>query len=322
MCAAYCADLVDIRRAQERIDPFIHTTPVFTCRSIDQVAGRQVWLKCESFQRGGSFKLRGALNAVHQLPEEQAAKGVVTHSSGNFAQALAIAAAARDIPATVVMPADAPEVKKAAVKGYGARVVECVPTLEAREATAAKVIAETGGTFVHPYDHPHVVAGQGTVALELLEQVPDPGTVIVPVGGGGLVSGIALAFQEMWPSTMVIAAEPVGADDAFRSRAAGRLIPQTDPRTVADGLRTSLGQHTWPVVRDVVADVWTVDDAAIMSAMRLLWERAKLVIEPSGAVGLAALLTHRHRLPMKGTVAVVLSGGNVDLERIDWTTGA
>jgi len=187
---------------------------------------------------------------------------------------------------------------------------------------AAKVMKETGATFVHPYDHPHVVAGQGTVALELLEQVPDPGTVIVPVGGGGLVSGIALAFKEMWPSTMVIAAEPTGADDAFRSRAAGRLIPQTGPQTVADGLRTSLGKHTWPVVRDVVADVWTVDDAAIMRAMRLLWERAKLVIEPSGAVGLAALLAHRHRLPMNGTVAVVLSGGNVDLERIDWTAGS
>jgi len=319
MCAAYCADLVDIRQAAERIDPFIHTTPVFTCRSIDALAGRQVWLKCESFQRGGSFKLRGAVNAVHQLPEEQAEKGVVTHSSGNFAQALAIAAATRGIPATVVMPSDAPEVKKAAVKGYGAAVVECVPTLQAREEMAAKVIAETGGTFVHPYDHPHVVAGQGTVGLELLEQVPDPGTVVVPVGGGGLVSGIALALRELWPSAMVIAAEPTGADDAFRSRAAGRLIPQTDPNTVADGLRTSLGQHTWPVVRDVVADVWTVDDVAIMSAMRLLWERAKLVIEPSGAVGLAALLANRHRLPLTGTVAVVLSGGNVDLERVDWS---
>jgi threonine dehydratase/serine racemase len=284
---------------------------------MDRWRGKTMFFKCEPFQRTGSFKIRGALNAVLSLSDERAAAGVVTHSSGNFAQALALSASLRGIPAHIVMPSNSPQVKRQAVAGYGGRITLCEPTLAAREESAARLVAETGGTLLHPFDHPDVIAGQGTLALELVEQVPDLDAVVVPIGGGGLVSGIALALAELRPSVRVFAAEPAGADDAARSKAAGRLIPQEDPRTIADGLLTSLGQHTWPVVRDLVEQVLVVDDVATREAMERIWTRMKVLIEPSAAVGLAAVASEEFgQLPGLERVAVVLSGGNLDLEKL------
>jgi threonine dehydratase/serine racemase len=315
----YAADLAAIRAAAERIGGHVHRTPVLTSRTLDEQAGRALFFKCENFQRGGAFKMRGALNAVLSLTDEQAAAGVVTHSSGNFAQAVAIAAGIRGIDAHIVMPSNAPEVKRRAVAGYGARIVPCEPTLEARESTSNAVRAETGATFLHPYDQDDVIAGQGTVALELVEQVSDLDAIIVPVGGGGLISGIALALRELAPSVRVFAAEPTGADDAYRSKQAGQLIPQTDPNTLADGLLTSLGERTWPVLCDHVEQVICVDDDAIVEAMRRIWERMKIVIEPSSATAVAAALSETFcLLDNMSRVAVVLSGGNVDLDRLPW----
>lgn len=317
--AAHAVSLADVRAAAERIAGRAHRTPVATCGTIDRLAGRALVFKCEQLQKVGAFKFRGACNAVSRLPEGIAARGVVTHSSGNHAQALALAARMRGIAAHIVMPSNAPAVKKAAVIGYGARVVECEPTLEARERTAAAVLAETGATFVHPYDHPDVIAGQGTAALELMEQAPELDAIVAPVGGGGLVSGICVAAHGLAPRIRVFAAEPAGADDAARSLAAGRIVPQTSPRTIADGLLTSLGELTFPILRDHVEQVILVTDEEIVSAMRLLWERAKMVVEPSGAVPLAAVLSDAFRaLPGMPRVGVVLSGGNVDLARLPW----
>jgi threonine dehydratase/serine racemase len=307
----YAADLSDIQAAAERIRGFAHRTPVMTCATLDRLAGRRLFLKCENFQKAGAFKFRGACNAVMKLPADLAARGVVTHSSGNHAGALALAAKMRGIPAHVVMPRNAPAIKRRAVEGYGGRVIECEPNLAAREAAAQQVLAETGGTLIHPYDHPDVIAGQGTIALELLEELPDLDAIVAPVGGGGMVSGISIAAKALKPDIRVFAAEPQGADDAARSKAAGRLIPQTGPNTIADGLLTSLGQNTWPVVRDLVDRVITVSDADIAAAMRLVWERAKLVIEPSAAVPVAVALSPD--FPGGQRVAIVLSGGNVTM---------
>jgi threonine dehydratase/serine racemase len=309
----------DVRAAAARIAGLVHRTPIATCATIDRLAGRRVFFKCENLQRGGAFKLRGASNAVARLGDADARRGVVTHSSGNHAQALALAAKRRGIPAHIVMPAGAPAVKRRAVLAYGARVVECEPTLEARERTARAVVAETGASFVHPYDDADVIAGQGTAALELLEEVPDLDAIVAPVGGGGLVGGTALAAGGVSPRVRVFAAEPAGADDAARSKAAGRLIPQTDPKTIADGLRTSLGALTWPLLRDRVERVIVVADEEIVTAMRLVFERAKLVVEPSGAVSLAAVLSSAFR-SLEGIerVGVILSGGNVDLDHLPW----
>jgi len=235
----------------------------------------------------------------------------VTHSSGNHAQAVALAAHMRGIPATIVMPSTSPAVKQRAVAGYGARIVLCEPTLAAREIDAAKVIDETGATLIHAYNEPRVIAGQGTVALEILAQVPDLDTLVTPVGGGGLLSGTAIAAKALQPDIQVFAGEPSGADDAARSKDAGRLILQTEPNTIADGLLTSLGSNTWPIVRDLVDGIVVVEDAQIRQAMRLIWERMKLVIEPSAAVGLAAVLSGH----VPGSrVALVLTGGNLDLD--------
>jgi threonine dehydratase/serine racemase len=307
----YAADLAAIRRARARICAHAHVTPVVTSRALDEMAGRALFFKCEMFQRGGAFKFRGACNAVFALSEEIAERGVVTHSSGNHAQALALAAKLRGIAAHVVMPATAREVKRRATEEYGARVYTCEPTLEAREQTARSVAQRTGAIAVPPYDHPDVIAGQGTIFLELAEQVSELDAVVAPIGGGGLISGLALAARELAPGVRIFGAEPTGADDAARSKAAGVLIPQTGPRTIADGLLTSLGELTWPVVRDRVHRVLTVSDAAIVSAMRLVWERMKLVVEPSGAVALAAVLEHAPELEGSKRVAVVLSGGNI-----------
>ncbi len=319
---AYAVDLAAVREAARRIAGVAHRTPVATCATLDGLAGRSLFFKCEHLQKVGAFKFRGAANAVLKLAPDVAARGVVTHSSGNHAQALALAARMRGIPAHVVMPRTASPVKKRAVEGYGARVIECEPNLAARESTAAAVLAETGGTLIPPYDHPDVIAGQGTAALELLEEVPDLDAVVAPVGGGGLLSGVAIAAHGVKPSIRVFAGEPKGADDAARSKAAGTLIPQTGPKTVADGLLTSLGNLTWPVIREQVERVVTVDEDEILRAMRLAWERAKLLIEPSSAVAVAAALSDEFRgLQGLRKVGVILSGGNVDLDRLPWLAG-
>ena len=314
-----------VRDAAERIRGHAHRTPVTTCAALDRRAGRALYFKCEHLQKVGAFKFRGACNAVLELPEPVAARGVVTHSSGNHAQAVALAAALRGIPAHVVMPSTAARVKRRAVAEYGARIIDCDPTLAAREATAAALLAATGGTLIPPYDHPSIIAGQGTAALELLEQVERLDAIVAPVGGGGLVSGLCIAVQASDPRIKVFAAEPSGADDAARSKQAGRLIAQTAPQTIADGLRTGLGELTWPVIRDRVEAVITVSEDEIVAAMRLMWERAKLLIEPSAAVAVAAVLAdafhalHPSRTPAGvSRVGVVLSGGNVDLDALPW----
>jgi len=308
-------DLSSVQAAAARIAGLAHVTPVMTCATLDKLAGRQLFFKCEQWQKVGAFKFRGAAHAVSQLDRSLAARGVVTHSSGNHAQALALAARMAGLPAYVVMPSNAPPVKQAAVRGYGATVTLCEPTLEARETTAAVVMAETGATFIHPYDNAHVIAGQGTAALELLDQVDDLAGLLTPVGGGGLLSGTCLAATSKSPRPRVFAAEPQGADDAARSLAAGRRILQTGPDTIADGLLTSLGELTWPIIRDHVERIITVSDAQIRAAMELLWLRAKLLVEPSAATVLAAVLTDEFKaLPGLPRLGLVLSGGNVELQ--------
>lgn len=311
--------LADVQAAVERIRPFAHRTPVQTCAALSRLAGRGLSFKCEVFQKAGAFKFRGACNAVWLLSDGEASRGVVTQSSGNHGQALALAARLRGIPAHVVMPDNTAAVKLNAVREYGAQVVLCPSSLSAREETAHRVVRETGGIYVPPYDHPAVIAGQGTVALEFLEQVPDLDAIIAPVGGGGLISGICAAAKALRPGIRVFGAEPAGADDAFQSKRAGRLIPQAAPKTIADGLRTSLGELTWPFVRDEVEQVFSVTEAAIAAAMRLTWERAKLMIEPSSAVPVAAVLGDEFKaLTGMDKVGVVLTGGNVDLDHLPW----
>jgi threonine dehydratase len=315
----YAADLQAVRDAAVRIAGVAHRTPVMTCATLDRLAGRSLFFKCEHLQKVGAFKFRGACNAVMKLSHADAARGVATHSSGNHAQALALAAQLRGIAAHIVMPSSASAVKLRAVADYGAHIVDCAPTLAAREQKAAAVCAETGASFIHPYDHPDVIAGQGTVALELIEQVADVQAIVAPVGGGGMISGICVAAKALRPAVRIFAAEPSGADDAARSKAAGRLIPQAAPRSIADGLLTSLGELTWPIIRDHVERIVTVSEEEIVTAMRLAWERAKLLIEPSAAVALAAVLTDEFKaLRRLDRVAVVLSGGNVDLDHLPW----
>jgi threonine dehydratase len=307
----------ELLAAAARISGWAHRTPVLTCATIDRAVGAAVFFKCENLQKVGAFKFRGATNAVFSLSDEEAARGVATHSSGNHAQALALAAANRRIPAHVVMPSTSAAPKKAAVLGYGARVVECEPTLASRESTLDEVVARTGAVFVHPYDDYRVIAGQATAAMELLADRPGLEVILAPVGGGGLLSGTALAAHHFSAGARVIAAEPAGAADAFRSMAAGRIVPSISPDTIADGLLTSLGERTFPIIRERVERIVTVPDAAIVRAMRMVWERMKMVIEPSSAVPLAALL--EGGLDVRGrSVGVILSGGNVDLDRLPW----
>lgn len=309
--------LQDIREASARIKPFVHRTPVLTCRTLDRLCGAHFFFKCENLQKAGAFKSRGATNAVFSLAPAEASRGVATHSSGNHAAALALAARRRGIRAYVVMPENASAVKKAAVAAYGAEITLCRPTLADREETLARVIERTGAAFVHPYNDPRVIAGQGTAAMELCEEIAGLDAVLAPVGGGGLLSGTALAVTALSPQTAVLGAEPLQADDACRSLRAGRLIPADHPDTVADGLRTSLGDLTFPVIREHVKDILTVSEEEILKAMRLIWERMKLVVEPSGAVPLAALLRARPELSDK-RIGLILSGGNVDLSNLPW----
>lgn len=308
----------DVEAAAARIAPHAQRTPVLRSRSIDALAGAELHFKCENLQRVGAFKIRGATNAVRNLPDEVAARGVCTHSSGNHAQALALAARERGIPAWIVMPTTAPAVKRAAVEGYGATVVECEPTLAAREAAAARIVAETGAEFVHPYDDPRVIAGQATCAAELLEDVAELDALICPVGGGGLISGTCLAVAELAPHVRIFAAEPELASDAYESKRLGERQPAFPPRSVADGLLTSLGERTWPFVRDRVDEVLPVDESEIVAATRFLWERMKLVVEPSAATVAAAILRHAPALRRFRRVGAILTGGNVDLDRLPW----
>lgn len=309
--------LTDIQGAAERIRPYAHRTPVLTCRSLDERVGARVFLKCENLQKVGAFKFRGACNAVFSLSTEQASRGVATHSSGNHAQALALAARLRGIPAYIVMPSNAPAVKQAAVAGYGGVITLCEPTLAAREDTLAQVVAQTGAEVVHPYNDVRVIAGQGTAALELLADAPDLDVIIAPVGGGGLLSGTALAAKALAPAMRVIAAEPAGADDAYRSLATGQIVPSVAPKTIADGLLTSLGTLTFPIIRQHVEQVVTVSEQAIIESMHFVWERAKLVVEPSGATPVAVLW--EGKIDLRGLrVGVILSGGNVDLTHLPW----
>ncbi len=307
----------DVRQAAARIRPHVHRTPVLTCRALDELCGAEIFFKCENFQKVGAFKMRGATNAVFGLSDAEAARGVATHSSGNHAQALALAARRRGVRAWVVMPANAPEVKRAAVRGYGAEIVPCRPTLAAREAGLQEVVSRTGAHFVHPYDDERIIAGQGTAALELLEDVSALDAVLTPVGGGGLLSGTALVVRALAPGTAVLGAEPERADDAWRSLHAGRIVPVDKADTIADGLRTSLGEKTFPLIQSLVREILTVSEQGIVTAMRLIWERMKIVVEPSAAVPLAALLERRAEVPGP-RVGIVLSGGNVDLEHLPW----
>ncbi|MFN8433667.1 MAG: pyridoxal-phosphate dependent enzyme [Anaerolineales bacterium] len=307
----------DIQEATKRIKPYIHRTPVLTNESLNKRVGTQVFMKCENFQKVGAFKFRGASNAVWSLTDKEASRGVVTHSSGNHAQALALAANMRGIPAYIVMPSNAPQVKKNAVAGYSGQITFCEPTLAARESTTESIRQSTGATVIHPYDNEHVIAGQGTAMLELLEDVPDLDVVITPVGGGGLLSGTSIAATEMKKGIRVIAAEPEMADDAFRSLQAGKIIPSMNPNTVADGLLTSLGALNFPIIKDRVEQVVTVSEAGILEAMKFIWERTKIVIEPSAATVIAVLW--EKKIDLSGLkVGVILSGGNVDLEKLPW----
>ena len=309
--------LDDISAAAKRIKPYIHRTPVLTNESLNEKVGAKVFLKCENFQKVGAFKFRGACNAVFSLSDAEAARGVSTHSSGNHAQALALAARLRGIPAYIVMPNNAPAVKKAAVAGYGGIITFCEPTLAAREATLAQIVEETGSEVVHPYNDERVIAGQGTAVLELLEEVPELDVIIAPVGGGGLLSGTSIAAKEIKKGIRVIAGEPEMANDAFRSLQAGEIIPSLKPKTIADGLLTSLGNKTFPIIQERVEQIVTVSEQGIVDSMKFIWERAKIIIEPSAAVAVGVLWARK--IDLTGlNVGVILSGGNVDLERLPW----
>jgi threonine dehydratase len=309
--------IVEIRQAAERIQPYAHRTPVLTCAGLDRLVGSKVLLKCENLQKVGAFKFRGACNAVFSLAQSDVERGVITHSSGNHAQALALAARLRGIKAYIVMPHNSPAVKKAAVEGYGGKITFCEPTLTARESMQAQVMLETGATPVHPYNNYRIIAGQGTAALELVQDVPNLDVILAPVGGGGLLSGTAIASTELSSRIRVIGAEPEGADDAFRSLAAGKIIPMDNPQTIADGLRTSLGDLTFPIIRSHVEQIVTVSETAIIAAMKFVWERMKIIIEPSAAVAVGLLW--EHKVDLTGLrVGVILSGGNVDLDSLPW----
>jgi threonine dehydratase len=303
----------DIEAAHARIKPYIHQTPVITSHGVDELIGGQLFFKCENLQKIGAFKARGAMNAVLTLTAEDLAKGVATHSSGNHAQALARAAKIMNTRSFIVMPRTSPEVKKRGVRGFDGQIFECEPTLAAREATLAEVVKKTGATEIHPFNNYAVITGQATAAKELIEEIGNLDFIIAPVGGGGLLSGVALAVEYFSPDTSVIAAEPAGADDTYRSMQSGKIEP-SQANSIADGLLTSLGDKTFPIISKRIKEVITVTDEEIVAAMRLVWERMKLIVEPSGVVPLAAALKAKDKFAGK-RVGVIFSGGNVDLER-------
>lgn len=307
----------EIQAAHQRISPYSHRTPVLSSKQVNEMTGGEIFFKCENFQKVGAFKFRGACNAVLSLTDEEASRGVATHSSGNHAQALALAARIRGIPAYVVMPENAPKVKVKAVKNYGAEVTFCASTLEARESTLKQVVEQTGAFFIHPYNDSRIVAGQATAALELLEDHPDLDIIMAPVGGGGLISGTALSAKAMKPDITVIGAEPAAADDAYRSFKSGTLIPVVKPDTIADGLRTSLGELPFSIIREHLDDIVTVSEPSIVEAMKYVWERLNMIIEASCAVPVAAVF--EKRVPVEGKkIGIIITGGNVDLDNLPW----
>jgi threonine dehydratase len=307
----------DILKAAQRIKPYLHRTPVLTSSAINQITGASIFFKCENFQKAGAFKSRGATNAVFSLDSYDIKQGVATHSSGNHAAALARAAQLKHIPAYIVMPENSSKVKIAAVKGYGGRITFCQPTLEAREEKLSEVLKETNAFEIHPYNNYTIIAGQATAALELIEDQPGLDIIVAPVGGGGLLSGTALAAHYFSPNTKVIAAEPSGADDAYQSFYQKKMVLSINPDTIADGLRTSLGSLTFPIIRHLVSDIITVNDQATIEAMKLVWERMKIIIEPSSAVALAMIIKHKHKFTGK-KIGIIISGGNVDLNHLPW----
>jgi len=308
----------DIRAAAARIVQHVRRTPVMRCPELEAELGVEIHFKCENFQEMGAFKLRGASNAVLSLPADALERGVATHSSGNHGAALALAAQRRGMPACVVMPENSSAFKQRAVAGYGARIIFCAPTQASREETLSRYVEETGAAVVHPYNDVRIMAGQGTAALELLQETPGLDLVLAPLGGGGLLSGTAVATRALAPQARVVGVEPSGADDAWRSLQAGRITPVAKPDTVADGLRATIGPLTFAVIRTAVDEVVRVDDAAIVDAMRYIWEHMKIVIEPSAAVPVAAL--RQRSVEMSGRrVGVILSGGNVDLDQLPWS---
>ncbi|MEM1138145.1 MAG: pyridoxal-phosphate dependent enzyme [Bacteroidota bacterium] len=302
-----------VEEAHARIKPYIHRTPLLTCKSIDNMLGSRVYFKCENFQKIGAFKARGATNAIFQLSD--AVESVATHSSGNHAQAVAYAANLRGLKAYIVMPQTAPKVKVKAVKGYGAKVIFCEPNQTARENTLSEVVADTGATFIHPYDNNAVICGQASAAKELIEDTEPLDYLVVPVGGGGLLAGTALSAKYFSPSTKVIAGEPEGADDAYQSLIAGKILPANNPKTIADGLLTSLGKRNFPIIQTLVGGIITVSDTEIIAAMRIIWERMKIIIEPSCAVPLAVLIKEKSQYK-ELKIGVILTGGNVDLDKL------
>ena len=307
----------DVVAAHARIKPHIHDTPILTSETFDRMTGATLFFKCENFQKAGAFKARGASNAVFSLSDEQAAKGVATHSSGNHGLSLSYAAGRRGVPCKVVMPRTAPEAKKAAVRGYGAEVIECEPSTTSREAVFAEVVAETGAEFVHPYNDPRVIAGQGTCSKEIVEALGALDAVIAPIGGGGMVSGCCLTLSNLSPGTKIYAAEPEQADDAYKSFKSGEIVAYDAPQTIADGLKVPLKERTWHFVSHFVEDVLLASEQEIVDAMYLTWQRMKIVMEPSCAVPLATILKNKHLFEGK-RVGVVITGGNVDLDRLPW----
>ncbi|XP_037665167.1 serine racemase [Choloepus didactylus] len=329
MCAQYCISLADVEKAHVNIRDFIHLTPVLTSSILNQGTGRNLFFKCELFQKTGSFKFRGALNAIRGLirttSEGKKPKAVVTHSSGNHGQALTYAAKLEGIPAYIVVPQTAPKCKKLAIQAYGASIAYSEQSDESREKVTKRIIEETEGIMVHPNQEPAVIAGQGTIVLEVLNQVPLVDAVVVPVGGGGMVAGIAITVKALRPSVKVYAAEPLNADDCYQSKMKGELTPNPyPPETIADGVKSSIGFNTWPIIRDLVDDVFTVTEDEIKHATQLVWERMKLLIEPTAGVGVAAVLSQRFQTvsPEVKNICIVLSGGNVDLTSLTWVKQA
>ncbi|MCP4768598.1 MAG: pyridoxal-phosphate dependent enzyme [Gammaproteobacteria bacterium] len=313
----YIPTFDDVLQARERVKPYIHRTPVLTSSYFNQLTGAELFFKCENFQKAGAFKVRGASNAVFSLTEDQAAKGVATHSSGNHALSLSYAAGRRGIKASVVMPRTAPEAKKAAVRGYGGEVFECEPSTTAREAMLEDLVARTGADFVHPYNDYRVIAGQATCSLELLEDVGELDAIVAPIGGGGMISGTCLAMTNASPGTAIYAAEPKNADDVYRSFHAGEIIEDDAPNTVADGLKVSLRPRTWHFVSNYVKDVLLASEEEIIEAMYLTWQRMKIVVEPSSSVPMATIIRNKAQFSGK-RVGVILTGGNVDLKKLPW----
>ncbi|MCL3779826.1 pyridoxal-phosphate dependent enzyme [Prolixibacteraceae bacterium JC049] len=308
-------EYIDVEAAHERIRSVIHKTPVFTCSALNKKTKAELYFKCENFQRVGAFKFRGASNAVMQLTEEEKQKGVATHSSGNHGAALALAAKLNNVPSTIVVPINAPTIKKEAISEFGGRIMICEPTLKDREDTLQIVVDQEDATVIHPYNNFNVIAGQGTCAKEFLEEVSNLDIVMTPVGGGGLLAGTALSVKAISPKTKVIAAEPKNADDAYRSFKDGVLYPSVNPQTIADGLLTSVGEINFEIIKEKVDDIMTVSEESIVDAMRMIWERMNIIIEPSSAVPLAAVLENEAIFAGK-KVGIILTGGNLNLEKL------